>query len=368
MELKSCDNLQRHDTVPPRVKLIHGTCGWSDPGSLWYKRGNRATKCLRNYSRDYGFGCVEIDTTCYALKPPDAVAKWAASTPRGFELHEKIFGFFPARGGHLLSLPRDFRGQIPENSASNHAKGGLSDGNPMPLSAPRRSTSKSEYVRLQNLPPAVVAELWRRFNAMLEPLVTSGKMGAVLVQFHTNFRPSQSAEDHVRWVRARLRKDVRMAVEFRNRLWLGSSMDEKCLDSSRLRLTCSLMQEIDAVLVASDDLKQEAMQKNRDGNGFRNGAKRVRLAPIFHSGAESKSTHPENFAFCRIRRRHDTNRLLLPEELEDWVAKLELNYISEQHKLHGAIHMPWGTDHLDHHIRSGKASDSLLPEKFRFTW
>jgi len=263
----------------------------------------------------------------------------------------------------LRLLPRDLRRQV--SPRKNPGPG-------LPTS-PRRT---QQNVRLSDLPETVTAELWRRFNAMLQPLVETKKMGAVLVQFHTSFGPSKANEDHVRYIRARLRKDVAMAVEFRNRKWLDTQIVPG-LGGSRLDRTCSLLADIKAVLVASDDLLHEVQQKDRNQRGLPKGSARVRLEPVLRDCVDQNSKSSlfdPPFAFCRVHRRHGTNRLLRSEELKDWSLKLNnftgsgnpVKSTSNPHR--GPIYFLWGTDHLDQPIRNRRALDSLLPKALRFDW
>ena len=42
-------------------------------------------------------GRVQVDSSCYAIPPPDNVAKWVAQVPKGFMFHFKAFGLFCAQ-------------------------------------------------------------------------------------------------------------------------------------------------------------------------------------------------------------------------------------------------------------------------------
>uniref|UniRef100_A0A7S3Z8B6 DUF72 domain-containing protein n=1 Tax=Lotharella globosa TaxID=91324 RepID=A0A7S3Z8B6_9EUKA len=359
-------------------RVIHGTCGWSDSGAPWYKAGKTAAERLRVYSRHYGFGCVEVDTTCYSLKNPTTIQHWAAATPPGFTFHVKIFGFFPAQGGALQSLPRDLRGRVPSHASRTQG------------SKPPTAPTAMRHVRLSELPEAVVNELWRRFNAMLQPLVSTKKMGAVLVQFHTGFAPSKGAEAHVRWVRAHLRPDVKMAVEFRNRSWLDSKRHSPSSSlssapphppTSRLFHTCELLRDIGAKLVASDDLLHEVQQKDRFQRGLREGSARVRLAPVLRA-LPKKNGGDGEFAYCRVHRRHGTDRLMRPEEIQDWVSKLKQyadvgntnasavgrGSSGPSSRNTGPVYFLWGTDHADQPIQNRRMLDAALPERMQYDW
>jgi uncharacterized protein YecE (DUF72 family) len=81
------------------------------------------------------------------------------------------------------------------------------------------------------------------FRESLAPLVDSGKLACVLVQFPHSFRASASAKDYVRQVREGL-ADLPLVVEFRNRAWVQEetfslltelNMGFCCVDEPRLK-------------------------------------------------------------------------------------------------------------------------------------
>jgi uncharacterized protein YecE (DUF72 family) len=59
-----------------------------------------------------------------------------------------------------------------------------------------------------------------RFRAGIEPLVRAGRLGCVLVQLPTFFRPGAATRDYLSRLSGLL-PGVRLVVEFRNRAWLG---------------------------------------------------------------------------------------------------------------------------------------------------
>jgi hypothetical protein len=48
-----------------------------------------------------------------------------------------------------------------------------------------------QHVRLEGAPPGLEGGCWRLFHEALEPLYRSGKLGAVVFQFHLSFQPSR---------------------------------------------------------------------------------------------------------------------------------------------------------------------------------
>ena len=54
-------------------------------------------------------GRVQVDSSCYAIPPPDNVAKWVAQVPNGFMFHFKAFGLFCAQvRSDIVFLTRPF--------------------------------------------------------------------------------------------------------------------------------------------------------------------------------------------------------------------------------------------------------------------
>jgi uncharacterized protein YecE (DUF72 family) len=118
----------------PRSVWI-GCSGWNyaDWRETFYPKGLPARRWLEYYAQH--FDTVEVNNTFYRLPSRDAVANWAAQTPRGF--------VFAVKASRYLT----------------HIK--------------RLST---------------VAEGWQRFHERIEPLIDAGKLGPVLWQLPGNFR------------------------------------------------------------------------------------------------------------------------------------------------------------------------------------
>ena len=77
------------DPVPcfDRKKVIQGTCGWTDQslikcGKFYPKKSAKSSERLEFYSRQGGFGCVEVDCSSYALQNEDTVQAWVSATPK----------------------------------------------------------------------------------------------------------------------------------------------------------------------------------------------------------------------------------------------------------------------------------------------
>ena len=72
----------------------------------------------------------------------------------------------------------------------------------------------------KDLPPDVLAEMFKRYWVALEPLRSAGKLGAVLLQYPDWFVISHQNKDEILRARERL-PDDRLAVEFRNETWMS---------------------------------------------------------------------------------------------------------------------------------------------------
>ncbi len=133
--------------------------------TVFYPRGTRADKMLENYSRI--FQTVEIDSTFYAIPASSAVEGWHKKTPENFMFSLKM----PQEITHNLAL------------------------------------SKNSY--------PVLDEFCERV-ALLK-----AKLGVVLIQLAPQFEASKENAQNLRRFLERLPKEIRFAVEFRDRQWLA---------------------------------------------------------------------------------------------------------------------------------------------------
>ncbi|EFN56805.1 hypothetical protein CHLNCDRAFT_144326 [Chlorella variabilis] len=137
---------------PGAPVVVHGTCGWSDASLVrcgrFYPPGVRGSEDkLRHYSRH--FGCVEVDTSTYAIPRPDVTKRWAQATTPGFQFHVKAFGLFCSQSCQASALPAEARALLPP---------------------PQQQQQQQQHVRLGSLPAGVEEACWRLFHAALEPL------------------------------------------------------------------------------------------------------------------------------------------------------------------------------------------------------
>jgi uncharacterized protein YecE (DUF72 family) len=129
---------------------------------------------------------------------------WRDRTPDGFTMSFKAYAPITTHPTETRRLPKDVREALPKDAR--------------------------EKTRLypKDLPPETLEEIHLRFWTALDPLRQSGKLGAVLLQFPDWFTISRDSKAAI--LRAReLLPDDRLAVEFRNALWMTEQNREETL-------------------------------------------------------------------------------------------------------------------------------------------
>jgi uncharacterized protein YecE (DUF72 family) len=188
-----------------------GTCGWTDPtltrsDAFYPKRTMSAEERLRFYAER--FPIVEVDATYYAPPTEEGAVKWMERTPSRFLFNVKAYSLFTNHPTRVAAMWPDLRAALPDELVG-----------------------KPTIYRNQ-LPPELLDESWDRFAYALMPLHSAGKLGAALFQFPHWFVIGAEAKDYLVECSERL-PDYRVAVEFRNHLW----MDERNRDETLAFLT-----------------------------------------------------------------------------------------------------------------------------------
>ena len=185
-----------------------GTCSWTDPtlissGRFYPDSVRSAEARLKHYAGQ--FDLVEVDSSYYAMTNERNSYLWAERTPGDFVFDFKSFRIFTQHPTPVNSLPKSVReGLTPEL----RQKGNL-------------------YYR--DIPADLMDELWRRFETALLPLDTVGKLGVVLFQFPPWFFPGSGQLDYIMLCKGKL-PQYRIAVEFRNNVWLSEKNRDRTLD------------------------------------------------------------------------------------------------------------------------------------------
>ena len=172
-----------------------GTSGWSYPSGegtwngLFYPRtrskraGTDRFDELAFYAEH--FDTVEVNTTFYGQPRAEVSAGWAARTPANFEFSMKLFQKF--------THPRMFKDA--ELKKAPGAGGSLLD-------------------LLAQVTQSDIDE----FRAGIDPIASSGKLGALLAQFPASFRDTPASRDYLAQL-LRAFSGYQVAVELRHRSW-----------------------------------------------------------------------------------------------------------------------------------------------------
>lgn len=153
-------------------KIKIGCQGWNYPDwitragseTIFYPRGTKPSEMLEFYARI--FKTVEVDSTFYAIPPTSTLENWFQKTPEDFTFS--------------LKLPQEI----------SHTK----------------ALTENSY------------EVLEIFCERIK--ILGKKLGLVLIQLPPQFEGSKENAQNLRKFLARLPKDIRFAVEFRNREWM----------------------------------------------------------------------------------------------------------------------------------------------------
>lgn len=189
-------------------EIRFGTASWTDPtitrGAVFYPPGvDSAEERLRYYSSR--FSLVEADSTYYALPARRMAELWNERTPADFTFNVKAHALMTGQPTEVQRLPRELREALPSELA------------------------EKKRIYGKDLPPELYDEVWRIFRDAMEPLRSSGKLGAVLLQYPRWFHPGHDNRSRILEARDRL-GDLASAVEFRNSGWFSERNSERTLD------------------------------------------------------------------------------------------------------------------------------------------
>lgn len=307
-------------------RLVHGTCGWASKSqvlSVYTKEdASSGEKRLPVYSER--FGCVEVDSTTYAIPSSEVVRRWVEKTPEGFVFLVKAFGGLCAPSVDARQLPADVRA--------------LARPNP------------SGRVHFATLPERAKDALWERFNACLAPMAEAGKLGCVVFQFHLSQGVSDALRAHILECQRRL-NGAKMAVEFRNRDWITGERGDD---------TARWCREHDLLLVAADELEHETFQRDREQSGLPPGAVRRRMPTRLERTVDWG-------ALIRVHRRHGTTeRVLDADDINFWASLL--NSGTFERPALGPVWVAWGTEWLDAPLTNAAALDKAAGESWTYDW
>jgi len=184
-----------------------GTASWTDPtmtaaGVFYPPDATTAEDRLVYYANQ--FPIVEVDSTYYALPTRRTGELWLERTPPDFTFDIKAHALMTGQPSEVSRLPKDIREELPAELIAK----------------------KRVYAR--DLPSDVEDEIWARFMDGIEPLRSSGKLGAVFLQYPRWFFPSSESRDEIVKARERL-GDTPFAVELRHASWFNEKNRDRTL-------------------------------------------------------------------------------------------------------------------------------------------
>jgi uncharacterized protein YecE (DUF72 family) len=197
-----------------------GTSGWNYPSGLgtwngiFYPPARGRAKGFDELSfYAEHFNTVEVNSTFYGQPRPDVTRGWAERTPQAFEFSVKLYQKF--------THPKMFKqAYVKGVAAGDAAAEALLD----VLAKPNQSDLDE-------------------FKRGVDPLASSGKMGALLAQFPPSFKSDRPSRDYLAWLLHAF-AGYSVAVELRHATW-----------SDTLGETLALLDASGAALVQIDEPK-----------------------------------------------------------------------------------------------------------------
>jgi uncharacterized protein YecE (DUF72 family) len=184
-----------------------GTASWTDPtmtapGVFYPADAGTAEDRLVFYANQ--FPLVEVDATYYALPARRTAELWLERTPPDFTFDIKAHALMTGQPSEVKRLPKDLREALPGELLER----------------------KRVYAR--DLPREIEDEVWARFIDALEPLRSSGKLGALFLQYPRWFFPTSESREEILRARERI-GDLPFAIELRHASWFNDKNRERTI-------------------------------------------------------------------------------------------------------------------------------------------
>lgn len=184
-----------------------GTASWTDPtmtaAGVFYPEGSDSAEERLTYYASR-FPLVEVDATYYALPARRTSELWVERTPPDFTFDIKAHALMTGQPTETRRLPKDLRTALPAE------------------------LQEKARIYARDLPEELRASVWEWFVDGVEPLVESGQLGSVLLQYPRWFFTSSQNRDQILEAKERL-GEVRCAVEFRSASWFNDKNIERTL-------------------------------------------------------------------------------------------------------------------------------------------
>ncbi len=177
-----------------------GTASWTDPtmtrAGVFYPPGTSSAEDRLKYYASQ-FPVVEVDSSYYSLPERATATLWNKRTPNDFLFHVKGHALMTGQPTEIARLPTGLLELLPPELAAKPKLYG------------------------KHLPLDVKAAVWDYFLDALGPLILTGKMGGVLLQYPRWFLPTAENKHEIAEAAERLH-GIPAAVEFRNEFWYSS--------------------------------------------------------------------------------------------------------------------------------------------------
>ena len=300
-------------------RILVGTSSWTDPTLLesgfYPENANTPEKRLLYYASRYSL--VEVDSTYYGMPAEKTARLWVERTPRDFVFDIKAFSLFTNHPTQLRVLPKDLRDMVPARD------------------------KRSLYYR--DIPEETRGQLWERFASALLPLDSAGKLGMVLFQFPEWFLPGRRSWDHILECRDNL-PQYRIAVEFRNGLWLSDN---------RRKETFGTLRDNGLVYVVVDEPQ-----------GFRSSVPPVLEATADTAVVRFHGHNRENWERKGITAAERYRYLYGGEELEEWLPRLAKlsSQVKEMHVLFNNCYRDYGLKNASDIDRLMQSQQGMFPD------
>jgi uncharacterized protein YecE (DUF72 family) len=182
-----------------------GTSGWNYPSGrgtwngIFYPRSRGRSKGFDELSfYAEHFNTVEVNSTFYGQPRPEVTRAWTTRTPPGFEFSVKLYQKF--------THPKMFKQAYVKGVAGGDA---AADALLDVLARPNESDLDE-------------------FKRGVDPLASSGKMGALLAQFPPSFKSDEPSRDYLAWLLHAF-SGYSVAVELRHASWSDALGDTLAL-------------------------------------------------------------------------------------------------------------------------------------------
>jgi uncharacterized protein YecE (DUF72 family) len=195
-----------------------GTSGWNYPSGkgawngVFYPRPRPKGFDELAFYADH-FDTVEVNSTFYGQPRAEVTRTWAERTPPRFEFSVKLYQKF--------THPQMFKSRVEKM-------------------LPQEVRNQSELIETLARPSEADLDEFRRG---LDPLASSGKLGALLAQFPASFKDTTASREYLNDLLRSL-SGYQVAVELRHRSW-----------SDRLSDTLGMLNEFGAAWVQIDEPK-----------------------------------------------------------------------------------------------------------------